>query len=163
MLDDDGMCSAKVSSTLPACIGQTSVASEWCAAAVVAHLAVDAVDEDGRCALMHAAAWGDVPGERRKGPVPPQARVGAAPILSPRKPEQKVVEDRALAAGGKNAPGGVESPEVPHGKEGDLGEEGAELRGVNRGSKGAASFESEMNVAPWAWAPQPPSAPPCWW
>ena len=49
MLDDDGVCSAMVSGTVPSCIGQTSVASEWCAAAVVAQLAVGDVDGAQDC------------------------------------------------------------------------------------------------------------------
>ena len=44
MFDDDGACLAVASGTVPSCIGQTSYASEWCAAAVVAHLAVERVD-----------------------------------------------------------------------------------------------------------------------
>jgi hypothetical protein len=49
MLDDAGRCAAVVSGPAPSCIGQTSVASEWCAAAVVAHLAVDLVDGAQDC------------------------------------------------------------------------------------------------------------------
>ena len=48
-MDDDGRCAALVSGTVPSCIGQTSVASEWCAAAVVAHLAVDVIDGAQDC------------------------------------------------------------------------------------------------------------------
>ena len=41
MFDSIGLCGNTVSGTVPSCIGQMSVASEWCAAVVVAHLAVD--------------------------------------------------------------------------------------------------------------------------
>jgi ribonuclease HI len=49
MLDDGGECVAVVSGTVPSCIGQTSYASEWCAAAVTAHLAVGEVDGAQDC------------------------------------------------------------------------------------------------------------------
>jgi hypothetical protein len=49
MLDDTGQCAAVVSGTVPSCIGQTSYASEWCAAAITAHLAIGEVDGAQDC------------------------------------------------------------------------------------------------------------------
>ena len=49
MLDESGDCVATVSGTVPSCIYQSSVASEWCAAAVVAHLAVGEVNAAQDC------------------------------------------------------------------------------------------------------------------
>ena len=49
MLSNSGECSATVSGTVPSCVSQTSVASEWCAAAVVAHLAGAEVDGAQDC------------------------------------------------------------------------------------------------------------------
>jgi hypothetical protein len=48
-LGTDGSCTTLVSGTVPSCITQTSVAAEWCAAAVVGQLATGAVDAAQDC------------------------------------------------------------------------------------------------------------------
>ena len=48
-MDAVGECIATVPGTVPSCIGQTSVASGGCAAAVVAHLAVGEVEAAQDC------------------------------------------------------------------------------------------------------------------
>ena len=48
-LDGDGICTAMVSGTVPSILAQTSVAAEWCAAAVVAQLATGQIDAAQDC------------------------------------------------------------------------------------------------------------------
>jgi hypothetical protein len=48
-LDGEGVCTAVVSGTVPSTIAQTSVAAEWCAAAVVAQLAAGPVNAAQDC------------------------------------------------------------------------------------------------------------------
>jgi hypothetical protein len=48
-LSSEGTCTTLVSGTAPSCITQTSVAAEWCAAAVVAQLATDVIDAAQDC------------------------------------------------------------------------------------------------------------------